>query len=76
MIRAFEASYDAGPDVEVIDLGTPGLDLTPWLADAHHVVIVDTVKGAARARLATHLRQERPDARSARLRATGPHDPA
>ena len=28
----------------VIDIGTPGLDLTPWLADADRVIIVDTVK--------------------------------
>lgn len=74
VIRAFEASYDAGPDVEVIDLGTPGLDLTPWLADADHVVIVDTVKaplapGALRIYDKSDLMREAPFAR------TGPHDP-
>jgi len=74
VIRAFEASYDAGPDVEVIDLGTPGLDLTPWLADSHHVVIVDTVKaplepGALRMYDKSDLMRDAPFAR------TGPHDP-
>lgn len=43
-VRAFEAEYEAAPDVTVIDIGTPGLDLTPWLADADRLVIVDTVK--------------------------------
>jgi hydrogenase maturation protease len=45
VVRAFEAEYVVGPDVSVIDLGTPGLDLTPWLADVDRVIIVDTVKG-------------------------------
>lgn len=43
-VRAFEAEYAVGPDVSVIDIGTPGLDLTPWLADAEQVIIVDTIK--------------------------------
>lgn len=34
------------PDgVSVLDVGTPGLDLTPYLADAEAVFLVDTVKG-------------------------------
>lgn len=45
-VRAFEAEYIVPPDVAVIDLGTPGLDLTPWLADADAVVIVDTVRSS------------------------------
>ena len=44
VLRAFEAQYVVGPDVEVTDLGTPGLDLSPWLADADRVVMIDTVK--------------------------------
>jgi hydrogenase maturation protease len=44
-VRAFEAEYVVGPDVSVIDVGTPGLDLAPWLADVDRVIIVDTVKG-------------------------------
>jgi hydrogenase maturation protease len=43
-VRAFEAAYLADPEFAVIDVGTPGLDLTPWLADADRVIIVDTVK--------------------------------
>lgn len=43
-VRAFAERCTTGPEVEVVDLGTPGLDLTPWFTDAIHVVIVDTVK--------------------------------
>ena len=74
VVRAFEACYDAGPDVEVLDIGTPGLDLTPWLADADHVVLVDTVKaplppGSLRIYDKNDLLRDAPFAR------TGPHDP-
>ena len=74
VVRAFAARYDAGPDVDVIDIGTPGLDMTPWLADADHVVLVDTVKaplppGSLRIYDKSDLLREAPFAR------TGPHDP-
>jgi len=44
VLRAFEEQYAVGPDVFVMDLGTPGLDLSPWLADAPRVVLVDSVR--------------------------------
>jgi len=74
VVRAFDDAFDAGADVEVVDVGTPGLDLMPWLFDADRVVIVDTVKsdGAPgtiklydKADILRHL----PTAR------IGPHDP-
>lgn len=73
-VRAFEETFATGPDVEVVDLGTPGLDMTPWLADAHHVVIVDTIKaalppGSLRIYDKADLTRHAPVAR------TGPHDP-
>ena len=43
VVRAFNERYSVGPDVEVIDLGTPGLDLTPWMVDSHHIVTVSTM---------------------------------
>lgn len=46
VVHAFECAYVTGPDVAVVDLGTPGLDLAPWLADAARVIVVDTVKAA------------------------------
>jgi hydrogenase maturation protease len=44
VIQAFQAAYVVGSNVDVVDLGTPGLDLAPWLADAENVILIDTVK--------------------------------
>jgi hydrogenase maturation protease len=44
VLRAFAQRYVVGPDVIVEDLGTPGLDLSPWLADTDRVILIDTVK--------------------------------
>ena len=32
--------------VEVLDVGTPGLDFTPYIADTRMVIVLDTVKGS------------------------------
>jgi len=45
VVKVLEAQYDFPDDVEVIDVGTPGLDFTPYLADARMVIVLDTVKG-------------------------------
>jgi hydrogenase maturation protease len=74
VVRAFEAEYVVGPGVEVIDLGTPGLDLLPWLADVDRVVIVDAVKsdlppGTVRIYDKEDILRHAPSVR------VGPHDP-
>jgi hydrogenase maturation protease len=43
-VRVLEAFYELPDEVQVIDAGTPGLDLTPFLLDADVVILVDTVK--------------------------------
>jgi hydrogenase maturation protease len=43
VVRVLEAAYECPPDVEFVDAGTPGLDLTPYLLDAEAVIFVDTV---------------------------------
>lgn len=73
-VRAFEAEYVVGPTVCVIDVGTPGLDLTPWLADVDRVIIVDTVKselppGTLRVFDKADVLRRPPSVR------VGPHDP-
>lgn len=73
-VRAFEAEYDADADVEVVDLGTPGLDLMPWFVDADQLVIVDTVKsdaapGTLRVYNKADILKHMPAVR------VGPHDP-
>ncbi len=45
MIKVLESLYEFADGVEVIDLGTPGMDLTPYLADARMVIVIDTVRG-------------------------------
>jgi hydrogenase maturation protease len=74
VVRAFEAEYEVAEDVSVIDLGTPGLDLMPWLADVDRVVIVDTIKsdlpaGSLRRYEKRDLLRHPPSMR------VGPHDP-
>lgn len=49
VIHHLEATYAFPPEVEVVDVGTPGLDLVPYLAGPCGIVLVDAVhaKGAA-----------------------------
>ncbi|MBV8051970.1 MAG: hydrogenase maturation protease, partial [Acidobacteriaceae bacterium] len=42
-IATFRAQYEFGADIEIHDLGTPGLDLAPYLCGREFVVIVDAV---------------------------------
>ena len=44
VVEYLQANYELPEEVTVIDVGTPGLDLVPYLAGATHLVIVDTVK--------------------------------
>jgi hydrogenase maturation protease len=74
VVRAFEETYEVGSDVRLFDLGTPGLDLTPWLADVDRVIIVDTIKvdlppGSMRFYDKRELMRHVPTAR------VSPHDP-
>ena len=73
--RVLEACYEFPPDVEVIDVGTPGLDLTPYLLDTEAVIFIDTVTstgapGETRVYDRAAILRHPPQAR------TGPHDPA
>jgi hydrogenase maturation protease len=49
VIGALEAQYEFSPEVAVLDLGTPGLDLTPYLLGLDAAVIVDTVSASGAA---------------------------
>ena len=74
VVEALMAEYDFPEGVTVIDAGTPGLDLTPYLLGADAVIVVDSVRsqGPAGAQrlyrrdaILTHVPQQR----------LGPHDP-
>ena len=74
VVREFDAAYAVGPGVEVVDVGTPGLDLMPWLFDVRGAIIVDTVKsdgapGALRVYDKADILRHAPSAR------VSPHDP-
>lgn len=39
------AGYDFPADVALLDIGTPGMDFTPYIAHARSVIVLDAVKG-------------------------------
>ncbi len=47
VIKTLEAEFEFPTGVEVADLGTPGLDLSPYLSGLAALVVVDTVRAAA-----------------------------
>jgi hydrogenase maturation protease len=68
------AEYEFPPGVSVEDLGTPGLDLIPYVADLEALVLVDTVRsdgppGTIRLYRRDALLKHAPEAR------LSPHDP-
>lgn len=46
-VRLFEARYELPDQVSVLDVGTPGLDLVPFVEEADALVLVDTVRSEA-----------------------------
>lgn len=75
VVRVLEATYEAPANVEFIDVGTPGLDLTPYLLDAEAVIFVDTVTSKGRpGQLRTYDRAD--ILRHPPQTRTGGHDPA
>jgi hydrogenase maturation protease len=76
VVKTLEALYEFPADVSVVDAGTPGLDLSPFLMNADVIIFVDAVKasGEAAGSVRTYGREDlvRPGV-TPRL---GPHDPA
>lgn len=71
---ALQACYDWPDDVEVVDVGTPGLDLVPFVSRLEVAVFVDTVRsegspGEIRVYDKAQLLRHAPPAR------VSPHDP-
>jgi hydrogenase maturation protease len=68
------AGFDYPDGVSVEDLGTPGLDLVPYVMDKHALVLVDTVRSdAAPGTIRTYGRAEL--LRHAPHARLSPHDP-
>jgi hydrogenase maturation protease len=74
VVRRFEQEFQTGEDVAIVDIGTPGLDMTPWLADADHVIIVDTVK-SDRPPGTLQVYDKRDVLEHPPIARVGPHDP-
>lgn len=43
VLRLIDAQYDFGPEVRLLDLGTPALDLTHQIVGLHSLILVDSV---------------------------------
>lgn len=74
VVHALEQGWSFPKDVDLIDVGTPGLDLTPYIAGAEAIVIVDSVKAAGEP---GELRLYRKDelVRNPPPARVSPHDP-
>lgn len=47
VIKHLEAKYRFPEGVDIIEVGTPGLDFTPYLAHASMVIVLDAVRGTS-----------------------------
>lgn len=47
VVQVLLAGWDFEPDVAVHDLGTPGLDLAPWIHGVEALILVDAVRSEA-----------------------------
>jgi hydrogenase maturation protease len=73
-IETFRCEYECPSNVEVLDLGTPGLDLAPYLYDKQLVIVVDTVHSDTAIGTLSIFHEEDFLSHRAKLRITG-HDP-
>ena len=75
VVKTLEALYEFPADVSVVDAGTPGLDLSPFLMNADVIIFVDAVKTSGEAgSVRTYGREDL--VRSGVTPRLGPHDPA
>ena len=73
-IETFRCEYECPSSVEVLDLGTPGLDLAPYLYDRQLVIVVDAVHSDTAIGTLSLFHEEDFLSHKAKLRITG-HDP-
>jgi hydrogenase maturation protease len=74
VVQTLLAEHDFPAGVEVQDLGTPGLDLTPYVTDLDALVLVDTVRASGPAGTVRGYRRDELLKHSPRARLS-PHDP-
>lgn len=74
VIEALTSAFEFPPDVSVIDVGTPGLDLAPFLMGADAVIVIDSVRSEGEAGALRRYSREALLAHAPAQRL-GPHDP-
>ena len=74
VVESFAAAYDLPDGMTAVDLGTPGLDLAPFLIGADAVIVVDSIRADAAAGTVKVYPRERLLTRAPAARL-GPHDP-
>jgi hydrogenase maturation protease len=70
-IETFRCEYECKPNVDVLDLGTPGLDLAPYLFNKELVIVVDTVHADAAMGALSIFHEEDFHSHKAKLRIAG-----
>jgi hydrogenase maturation protease len=73
-VEMFRCQYECGSNVQILDLGTPGLDLAPYLYGTDLVVIVDAVHADEKPGTLCIYREADLLSRRAQLHLTA-HDP-
>jgi hydrogenase maturation protease len=73
-VETFRCKYEYPKSVEVLDLGTPGLDLAPYLYDKKLIIVVDTVHSDSAIGTLSIFHEADFLSHKAKLRITG-HDP-
>jgi hydrogenase maturation protease len=74
VVEMFRCYYECGSNVEVLDLGTPGLDIAPYLYDRDLVILVDAVRADTKPGTICLYREAELANHRAQLHLTG-HDP-
>jgi hydrogenase maturation protease len=73
-IEVFRSQFECGPEIEIMDLGTPGLRLAPYLYARDLVILVDAVKADGEPGTVRVYRESDLSECAAQLRVTD-HDP-
>lgn len=75
VLSLIEAQYDFGPEVRLLDLGTPALDLTHQIVGLHSLVLIDSV--TSNEPVGTMVRYSKEDIlRDSPAERLDPHSPA
>lgn len=74
VVEMFRCHYECGSSVEVLDLGTPGLDIAPYLYDRDLVILIDAIHMEATPGTLCLFPEDELISHRAELHLTG-HDP-